>query len=131
MQTITWDDAREWVSDENGNRCSVAYWGSEAAAEMALLSLIRCSNCADCSYCSRCSGCPSQPATANRSDKYTFAAFRDENGVIRIHAGCRKLSLSEAREHWSRTRGGTPLGAETMAILDYLEKAVALRATRA
>ena len=60
MQTITWDDAREWVSDENGNRCSVSYWGSEAAAEEALLSLIRCSDCSDCSDCSgcsRCSGC--------------------------------------------------------------------------
>ena len=57
MQTITWDDAREWVSDENGNRCSVVYWGSEAAAEMALLSLIRCSNCADCSYCADCADC--------------------------------------------------------------------------
>ena len=57
MQTITWDDAREWVSDENGNRCSVVYWGSEAAAEKALLSLIRCSDCADCSDCSRCSDC--------------------------------------------------------------------------
>jgi hypothetical protein len=29
--------------------------------------------------------------------------------------------MEEAREHWEITRGGTPLGEETMAILDALE----------
>lgn len=28
-----------WIKDENGNRCSVEYWGSEEAARKALASL--------------------------------------------------------------------------------------------
>ena len=39
----------------------------------------------------------------------------------------RRFTIDEAREHWTRTRGGTPLGDETTLILDYLEKALALR----
>lgn len=35
--------------------------------------------------------------------------------------------MAEAREHWSKTRGGTPLGDETTLILDYPERAAALR----
>ena len=86
-----------------------------------------CSDCSGCSGCSDCSDCPSQPATANRSDNYMFAAFRDSTGTVRVNAGCRRFSLEQAREHWTRTRGGTRLGDETMAILDYLEKVVLLR----
>ena len=61
-----------WLTDANGNRCSVEYWGSKKAATAALKSLkncrnctncsgcsdcSRCSYCSDCSYCSRCSDC--------------------------------------------------------------------------
>jgi hypothetical protein len=52
-----------WIEDENGNRCSVDYFGSEEAAREALASLknckrcINCSGCSDCSDCSGCSGC--------------------------------------------------------------------------
>ena len=52
--------AQTWISDENGNRCSVEYWGSEEKAREALASnenCSDCSDCSDCSYCSRCSDC--------------------------------------------------------------------------
>ena len=49
-----------WIEDQNGNRCSVEYFGTEEAAQKALDSLKECENCSDCSDCSgcsRCSGC--------------------------------------------------------------------------
>jgi len=59
-----------------------------------------------------------------RSDDYQFAI--GETGSV--HAGCRVFpTMAEARAHWTTTRGGTPLGDETMVILDYLEKMVELR----
>ena len=48
---------RTWITDENGNRASVEYWGSEEAARKSLETLTRCSDCSDCSDCSRCSDC--------------------------------------------------------------------------
>lgn len=39
---------KTWISDENGNRCSVEYFGSEEAAKTALESLKNCSLCSDC-----------------------------------------------------------------------------------
>lgn len=49
--------ARTWISDSNGNRCSVERWGSEEAARRALESLKGCSDCSNCSNCSNCSTC--------------------------------------------------------------------------
>ena len=46
-----------WITDENGNRASVEYWGSEEAARKSLANLKECRNCSNCSDCSRCSGC--------------------------------------------------------------------------
>jgi len=54
------------ITDANGNTASVAYFGSEDAARLALASLLgcrgcrgcsRCRGCSDCSDCSGCSGC--------------------------------------------------------------------------
>ena len=45
-----------------------------------------------------------------------------------IHAGCRVFAtMSEAREHWTKTRGGTSLGDETTLILNFLENVTGLR----
>ena len=44
-------------SDDNGNVCTVAYFGSEEAAQKALASLTECTGCLDCSRCARCSDC--------------------------------------------------------------------------
>ena len=54
-----------------------------------------------------------------RSDGYRFLLFRTEHG-LRVSAGCRYLSPGEAREHWTRTRGGTQLEAESLALVDHL-----------
>src|SRR6266404_4841468 len=46
-----------WLTDKNGNKCSVEYFGSAEAARKALDSLRNCSNCSNCSDCSDCSDC--------------------------------------------------------------------------
>lgn len=58
----------------------------------------------------------------SRSDGYTFRLFDCADGVFRVTAGCRDFAVSEAWEHWQRTRGGTPLGEETFDILRLFEK---------
>jgi hypothetical protein len=53
-----------------------------------------------------------------RSDRYQFVITKDGG----VRAGCRTFaSFTEARKHWTATRRGTPLGAETMRILDFCE----------
>ena len=46
-----------WITDNNGNKCSVEYFGTEEAAREALASLKDCKDCRNCSRCSRCSRC--------------------------------------------------------------------------
>lgn len=41
-----------WIKDDNGNKCSVEHFSSEAAAKAALDSLIDCRDCTNCSECS-------------------------------------------------------------------------------
>lgn len=120
-----------WLIDANNNRCSIEYFGTRDAAEAALLSLKNCDNCTNCSGCSYCSYCSRCSDVASpivvgpvRSDGYQFVMGASRS----IHAGCRVfISLGAAREHWERTRGGTPLGRETMLILDQLEALASLR----
>jgi hypothetical protein len=53
-----------------------------------------------------------------RSDRYQFVVTGDGG----VRAGCRIFNnFQKAREHWQKTRGGTPLGDETMRILDFCE----------
>ena len=59
----------KWVTDASGNKCSIAYWGSEESARRALDSLIDCHNCSDCSGCSGCSGCSDCSHVAYLVDK--------------------------------------------------------------
>ena len=61
-----------------------------------------------------------------RSDGYRFVGSV-KDGELLISAGCRYFTLAEAREHWARMRGGTPLGDETMAILTHIESVAAIR----
>ena len=61
-----------------------------------------------------------------RSDGYWFYAQPTEYG-LKIKAGCHYFLMSEARAHWTQTRAGTALGAETMAMLDYAETLAAIR----
>ena len=45
----------EYVTDANGNRATVKYWGSEKVARESLAMLTDCKDCTDCSNCSRSS----------------------------------------------------------------------------
>ena len=68
--------------------------------------------------------------SATRSDGYTFtiapSAGASRSGYW-VTAGCRVFeTLTAAREHWRSARGGTKLGDETLAILDYLERVYAI-----
>lgn len=62
-----------------------------------------------------------------RSDGYAFCYVPDKDGVMRVIAGCRYFTMEEARKHWQQKIGGTPLGDETMAILDFLEESSKVR----
>jgi hypothetical protein len=60
---------------------------------------------------------------ALRSDGYMFGiAPTKTKGAPAIMAGCRYFTIAEAREHWTRTRGGTPRGDESLALVDHLER---------
>ena len=54
-----------------------------------------------------------------RSDGYQFFLQLREGMEPLVVAGCRYFSLSEARTHWLESRGGTPLGDESQAMLDH------------
>ncbi len=54
-----------------------------------------------------------------RSDGWRFLAFKVDNDIM-ISAGCRYFTVEQAREHWRATRGDTPLGKESFALLDGL-----------
>jgi uncharacterized protein YjbI with pentapeptide repeats len=63
-----------------------------------------------------------------RSDGYAFFLQKlTGDAQPMLKAGCRYLTIAAAREHWQRTRGGTPLGDETFAIIDFLERVAAIR----
>jgi len=51
-----------------------------------------------------------------RSDGYTFYA-QDKGDSLWILAGCRYLSIDDAKKHWKDTRGGTQLGDESLQLL--------------
>ena len=55
-----------------------------------------------------------------RSDGYNSWLTHDGADYI-VRMGCRSFTFAQAREHWLRTRGGTRLGDESLAIVDYLE----------
>ena len=62
----------------------------------------------------------------SRADGHLFAAgVRD--GVLWVYAGCRAFPIAEARKHWQATRANTPLGDETFAMLDFIERMAAIR----
>ena len=58
-----------------------------------------------------------------RADGYEFFLWHCQEGFF-IAAGCRWFTMDEARQHWTATRAGTPLGDETMDILDFFAAAI-------
>ena len=61
-----------------------------------------------------------------RSDGHRFVGFVND-GVIRLRAGCWDFTLPEARQHWLATRGGTPLGQESLDIVDHIARLARIR----
>jgi len=47
----------EWVSDNNGNKCGIEYFGSLKTAKLALSTLINCTDCVNCIGCLDCVAC--------------------------------------------------------------------------
>jgi len=62
-----------------------------------------------------------------RSDGYRFLMTRTEPGPWRVKAGCRNLTIEEARYHWAATRAATPLGEETLAMIDHMIRLATIR----
>ena len=58
---------------------------------------------------------------ASRSDGYLFTCYPQKDGPIVIAAGCRFFTFEQAREHWTKTRAGTPLGDESLLLVNHLE----------
>lgn len=44
------------------------------------------------------------------------------NGEVWIKAGCRWFTATKAREHWTKTRGGTDIGAERLRFVTFIEE---------
>ena len=61
-----------------------------------------------------------------RSDGYRFIGWI-KDGVLQINAGCHDFEITKARAHWLETRKDTPLGDETMCILDHIEAIARIR----
>jgi hypothetical protein len=57
-----------------------------------------------------------------RSDGFRFVGCLTPDGALRVLAGCRYLSAAKARQHWKTTRGATQLGAESLALVDHIER---------
>jgi hypothetical protein len=60
---------------------------------------------------------------ATRSDGYEFFLWHCQEGLF-VAAGCRWFTIEAARQHWTATRAGTPLGDETMDILDFFDATI-------
>ena len=60
---------------------------------------------------------------ATRADGYEFTLWDCQGGFF-ISAGCRWFTMAEARQHWTATRAGTPLGYESLDILDFFDAAI-------
>jgi hypothetical protein len=56
-----------------------------------------------------------------RTDGYDFLLLHFLDGRWMIAAGCRFFTMEKAEHHWKVSRGGTPLGRQTMAILELFK----------
>lgn len=64
--------------------------------------------------------------TGTRVDGCRFILWVKDR-QLRVATGFRDFALDEARAHWTKTRGGTPLGDEALAILDHGERVAKIR----
>jgi uncharacterized protein YjbI with pentapeptide repeats len=62
-----------------------------------------------------------------RSDGWFFVLTSLTDEGVRIKAGCRNFPPAEAIAHWEKTRGGTSLGEESLAIVRHLLELARIR----
>ena len=62
-----------------------------------------------------------------RSDGYHFLLTRTEPGEWRVKAGCRDFTVEGAKSHWTETRGDTPLGAESLQLIEHMTAIAKIR----
>ena len=60
---------------------------------------------------------------AIRADGYEFFLWHCREGFY-VKAGCHFFTMAEARQHWTATRAGMPLGYESLDILDFFDAAI-------
>lgn len=60
-------------------------------------------------------------STNDMWDVYGVLHDTGDERVVFIKAGCRWFTAADARKHWIATRGGTALGEERIAIVNFLE----------
>jgi uncharacterized protein YjbI with pentapeptide repeats len=53
-------------------------------------------------------------------DGWEFFGVKHDTCVM-IKAGCRWFSTNDARAHWTIKRAGTPLGAERLRFVDFID----------
>jgi hypothetical protein len=68
-------------ADDNGNKATTEYWGSEERARQALASLIDCSNCSRCSDDQKV---PMKTKAARRKMTYSIEQFMAEGTNIHV-----------------------------------------------
>jgi hypothetical protein len=86
-----------WITDDNGNKCSVEYFGTQEAAQAALDSLKNCRDCVNCSDCSGCSRCSDCSGCSRCSDCSGCSRCSDCSGCSRCSrcsdcSGCSRCS---------------------------------------
>jgi hypothetical protein len=65
---------------------------------------------------------------STRSDGYEFLLMRlTDSTEPMIRAGCRYFTVPVAIKHWNETRKGTPLGDESIAIVNHLVELARIR----
>ena len=53
-------------------------------------------------------------------DGWEFFGVKHDACVM-IKAGCRWFTAADARDHWTKTRAGTPRGAERLRFVDFID----------
>ena len=86
MKTAIMEEGKimtQWLTDDNGNKCSVEYFGTREAAQAALDGLKNCNNCVNCSDCSRCSDC-SGCSDCSRCSRCSGLSYKENVKVVEV-----------------------------------------------
>lgn len=102
-----------YLVDDNGNRASIEYWGSEDAARESLLSLTECTDCLNCSHCSDCSGCSDCSDCLNCSGCFDCYRCSDCSGCY----GCYRCADCFGCSRCFDLKNASPEGSEPCSLI--------------